>query len=294
MQVRVPGSSANMGSGFDVIGMALSVYAQLGLVDGATESHQHRVEGRHPAHLAYRAAGGRDALWVRSSIPSGRGLGFSGAVRVAAVALGLAERAGVIGGELDAFIEERRDEILNLSAEMEGHADNVAASLHGGVVACMESGGRVRATEIPLATALVSDTHIVVWIPHEQTATAESRASLSSEVSRSDAVFNIARVAQLVLALGSDNRDLLAAGVEDRLHQEHRLDKVPNSRRALEAMRKAGSIACWLSGSGPTAAALVGSQDLEAVEAVLGSDDFLEMGRSMRLTIDVGGLQAAR
>lgn len=300
LHVRVPGSSANLGPGFDVLGMAVSVYADMGTVDvgtsGPLQSHPERtvVEGRHPALVAYRAAGGKGAVWVRSSIPSGRGLGFSGAMRVGAVALGLAENAGVIGGELQPFIDEQRKTILDLAAEMEGHADNVAASLHGGIVACLEEAGRVTASTVPLAASLVSDAHIVVWVPHEQTATAESRATLANSVSRADAVFNMARLAQLVLAFGSNDREKLAVGVEDRLHQNHRLEKVPMSRRALDTMRAAGAIACWLSGSGPTVAALVGSRELSGVETGLAAPEFGAAGRTMRLTIDVGGLQAAR
>lgn len=299
LAVRVPGSSANLGPGFDVLGMAVSVHADMGVVepgdrDVARGEPAPIVEGRHPALVAFRAVGGRGDLWVRGSIPSGRGLGFSGAMRVGAVALGLAERAGVIGGELQPFILEHRHVILNHASGLEGHADNAAASLYGGVVACIESGGEYAATRVPLASSVASTPRIVVWVPHEQTATAESRATLAAEVPRADAVFNMARVAQLVIALGSGDRAALDSAVQDRLHQDQRLKRVPMSRRALDAMHASGAAACWLSGSGPTVAALVFPEDLEAVEASLRSGDLAEAGRTMRLGIDTEGLQAAR
>lgn len=299
LRVRVPGSSANLGPGFDVLGMALSVYAELGIAStdshsGSGEDANHVVDGRHPARVAFGAAGGRGEVWVRTSIPSGRGLGFSGAVRVGGVALGLAERAGVIGAELQSFIEENRSAILDRAADIEGHADNVAASLFGGVVACSQSHGSFAATRVPLAGSLLSEGRIVVWIPHHQTTTAESRAGLPSMVTRSDAIFNIAHTAGLILALSSGDRSKLTEAVEDRLHQEHRLDHVPQSRRAMEAMRAAGGAACWLSGSGPTVACLVfGDRSLD-VEHAVSTGEFADAGRVSRLTIDTEGLQAAR
>lgn len=299
LAVRVPGSSANLGPGFDVLGLALSIHADVGVVDAGHRAdprpdlRQFLVEGRHPARVAYRAAGGRGEVWVRSAIPSGRGLGFSGAVRVGAVALGLAESNGVIGRELRPFIDENRREILNLAAQLEGHADNVAASLMGGATACVERGGEFTAATVPIAPTLISATHVVVWVPHEQTATAESRASLAESVSRSDAVFNLSRIVQLVLALGTGDTSMLAIAVEDRLHQDQRLMKVPSSRRALEVMHAAGAAACWLSGSGPTVACLVPQSLSMDLERALAADDLASVGRSMRLAVDLGGLQAA-
>lgn len=293
--VRVPASSANLGPGFDVLGMALTLHAELGIArELSIDSGSVRAEGRHPALVAFRAAGGEGDVWVRSPIPSGRGLGFSGAMRVGGVALGLAERDGVIRAEMQAFIDERRQEILNLSADLEGHADNVAASLHGGVVACAKIEGNFVATPVPLARGVSSECHIVVWVPHEQTATAESRTSLSTSIDRADVVFNLARMAQLLLGLGSGDPRALAAGVADRMHQEHRLDRVPTSRVALDRMRLNGAIAGWLSGSGPTVACLVDESAVRRVEASLMEGELASAGRVMRLAIDVDGLQAAR
>lgn len=293
--VRVPASSANLGPGFDVLGMALTLRADMGIVDEQSlDSSSVRAEGRHPALVAFRAAGGSGDVWTRCPIPSGRGLGFSGAMRVGGVALGLAQRDGVAQAEMQVFIDERRQEILNLSADLEGHADNVAASLHGGVVACAQIEGNVVATPVPLARRFASDSHIVVWVPHEQTATAESRSSLATSIDRVDVVFNLARMAQLLLGFGSGDTRALSAGVADRMHQEHRLSRVPTSRAALDRMRHNGAVAGWLSGSGPTVACLVEESEVRRVETSLTEGELARSGRVMRLAIDVDGLQAAR
>ncbi|MFM8856672.1 MAG: hypothetical protein ACKOI2_05610 [Actinomycetota bacterium] len=150
------------------------------------------------------------------------------------------------------------------------------------------------ATPVPLATDLLSKSALVVWVPDVQTATSESRATLPSSVSRADAVFNLARVVQLVLALGSNDREMMKLGAEDRLHQDHRLEKVPMSRLAIEQMTSAGASGCWLSGSGPTVAALVHADAIPRVEAALSIPELEQAGRYMRLAIDVEGLHAAR
>ncbi len=280
--------------------MALSIHADMGLVSDGSRSAEDddmrrwRIEGRHPALVAFREAGGTGDLWVRSSIPSGRGLGFSGAMRVGAAALGLAQRSGVLRGELPLFLEDHRRHILQIAAELEGHADNAAASLLGGVVACLESEGTYSATNLEIDAAILTRASIVVWVPDQQTATAESRAALSPMVERHDAVFNMARLAYLIRALASGDRAQMGIAVEDRLHQEHRLGSAPMSRRAIDAMRQAGATACWLSGSGPTVAAMVFDDRIASVEDALSSDDLGSVGRHMRLHVDTEGLQAAR
>ena len=112
LAVQVPATSANLGPGFDVLGMALSLYATVAVCPiGETEA----VSDGHPAMQAFVRAGGQGALWVNSPIPSGRGLGFSGAVRVGGVCLGLAQKAGVTDKDLPLFITEYRDDIIKIA-----------------------------------------------------------------------------------------------------------------------------------------------------------------------------------
>lgn len=275
MIVRVPASSANLGPGFDTLGMALGLVLELGpLADGAdAPAGARRAEPTHPAAVAYRLAGGDGAVWVRSPIPMGRGLGFSGAARVAGLLAGCVRR-GVDPADAT-------DEVLARATELEGHADNVAASLLGGVVAT--AGGRV--VRVPLAF----DPAVVVWIPSFTTSTEASRGKLPATVARADAVFNVGRTALLVAALAAGDVPALRTGTEDRLHQDVRLAHAEPSRRAMTAALDAGAWCAWLSGSGPTVALFCSHDRAEAVAAALPAD-----GHTKRLRIDHTGAAVER
>src|SRR5262245_22480138 len=228
--------------------MALSLHLELRLdPDPEPEADAGRAtpaadEG-HPSVRAFRQLGGSGPVWVRSPIPMGRGLGFSGSARVAGLVAALAQREGAAFRPLDAA-----EELLHVATALEGHADNIAASIFGGVVAT--AGGH--AVRVPLAL----DPRVVVWIPSEETSTDESRAALGTGVSFADAVFNVGRTALLVAALAAGDVSALRTATEDRLHQDQRFALAPGSRRALEAALAAGAWCGWLSGSGPTIAAL--------------------------------------
>lgn len=276
-RVVVPASSANLGSGFDVLGMALSLTAEIGLVDGEIPEGAEIARGKHPAATAFAKAGGSGQVWVRTSIPSGRGLGFSGAVRVGAIAVAHQQR-----GTGDVLVD-RRTAIFDLARAEEGHGDNVGASLFGGVVVVADA----TCVNVPLAVDPSAEPVVVVWIPSYKTSTTESRATLSATVSRADAVFNMARVGLWVNALATGDLSLLAEATDDRLHQDARLAAVPRSREALEAMRANGAYGAWLSGSGPTVACLCAADDAERLS------DSLPEGRRAILRIDRRGARWA-
>lgn len=245
MAVRVPASSANLGPGFDVLGMALDIYADIGVGVPPTGSQQ--LDEHHPASIAFAELGGIGTLWSRSSIPMGRGLGFSGAVRVGgaaqAVIQGATNPAGALG--------EGADAILEVATRLEGHGDNVAASFFGGVVAS------VRGQALPVRVGPeLGAAAVVVWIPEVTTSTDRSRAALSATVDRRDVTHNLAAVVQLVLAIEHDDPSLLAGATDDLLHQPARLPLVPGASAALESGVEAGAWCGWLSGSGPTVALL--------------------------------------
>ncbi len=262
--VRVPASSANLGPGFDALGMALSLHAVLGTGRAlADDTSSRAVDEHHPAFIAFRRAGGEGPLRLRCPIPMGRGLGFSGAVRIAGLLAAQAQRGEPV-------------EVLSEATQLEGHADNVAASLLGGVVAA--AGGH--AVRVPLGF----DPTVVVWVPTTTTSTDESRKRLVAEISRADAVFNVGRTALLVAALAAGDVSALRAATEDRLHQDARFAGVPQSRRALDAALAAGAWCGWLSGSGPTVATLCAVDDAESIAASMPPD-----GHTKVLTIDTEG-----
>lgn len=270
MLVRVPASSANLGPGFDALGMALTIYADL-IVDSGHDSAGHEsllsasgdaqlLDERHPATIAFRQAGGEGLVRLRSSIPVGRGMGFSGAVRVGGLVAAHAQRHGTDPADLQRALPE----LLRVATELEGHADNVAASLYGGVVAAAAG----RAVRIPIAL----DPAMVLWVPSFATATDESRRKLPESVPLTDAVYNIGRTALLVAALTTGDVAALRAATEDRVHQEVRLKNAEPSRAALSAALGAGAWAAWLSGSGPSIAVMCAVDDAEAIAAVLPAD----------------------
>lgn len=274
--VRVPASSANLGAGFDVLGMALSVYATVGCGDPpelAIAADEH-----HPATVAFRRLGGEGPLWVHSPIPMGRGLGYSGAVRVGGAAAAVVQRDGQLSGA-------GRHEVLAAAAELEHHADNVGASIFGGVVAAVRSDGAYSATRMPCGFAPADVPAVIAWVPDSSmTSTDRSRSALSVEVTRADAVFNIGRVATFVAGWASGDVAALRMGSEDRVHQAQRLEREPESAVALEAALAAGAWAAWLSGSGPTIVALCAPADAQGIAGALPTS-----GHTKVLAIDVDG-----
>ncbi|HEX9260097.1 MAG TPA: hypothetical protein VF855_11215 [Acidimicrobiales bacterium] len=272
MIVRVPASSANLGPGFDALGMALTLHLEAS-PEPLTPA-QAPVDEHHPALKAFRIAGGDGDLYVRSPIPMGRGLGFSGAARVAGLVVGVEQQGG--------FAAERDSPwVLDQATALEGHADNAAASLLGGVVAT--AGGRAVRVPVPF------DPAVVVWVPPTKTSTDESRGRLAIAVPLADAVFNVGRAALLVAALAVGDTDALRTATEDRLHQDVRFAAAPASREALAAALAAGALCGWLSGSGPTVAVLASVAEAEGIAAALP-----EGGSAKILRIDQTGAHVAR
>jgi homoserine kinase len=259
--VTVPASSANLGPAFDAIAVALDRHL-------VVSDHGEPASETHPAVRAFRTAGGTGPLAVRADFPGGRGLGYSGAARVAGLVAASIQR----GEERDTA----RASVLEDAIELEGHGDNVAASLHGGVV--VVAGGHV----VPVRPARVPA--VIAWIPQQETATAGSRALLPDTVAFEDAVFNVGRTALLVAALAAGHVDALRAATEDRLHQDRRLERAPGSAAAIRAALDTGAWAAWLSGSGPTVAAFADPAHAATVGAALPDE-----GRVEVLGIDEAG-----
>jgi homoserine kinase len=271
--VRVPASSANLGPGFDALGMALSVHLEMGPVfNGEIPSGAKMIDEYHPGHIAFRSYGGVGDVWVRSKIPMGRGLGFSGAARVAGV---VAAHAQKNGSSIEALVAARKD-LLHASTQLEGHPDNVAASLVGGVTASA-SGEVVR---LPLAL----DPAILAWVPETQTSTEKSRTAISTTLSLSDAVLNIGHTALLMGALASGDIEVLRIATQDRIHQDIRLANAPSSKAALEAALNTAAWCAWLSGSGPTVAVMCAKSDARQIASQLP-----QSGDVLELTIDQQG-----
>ncbi|HET7414289.1 MAG TPA: homoserine kinase [Arthrobacter sp.] len=268
--VRVPGSSGNVGPGFDTMGLALGLYDRLTVTTGG-ESGTVKVEvagegaDQVPAddtHLiiqvmkkVWRRTGftaGGLSLRADNAIPHGRGLGSSAAAIVSGA---LAANALLPAGEkLD-------DEALfQLCVELEGHPDNVAPSLYGGLSISWHAGSSFRTAPVDVLAQVVP----VVAIPDAALSTETARSLLPNSVSHMSAAANSGRTALLVHALTTDPSYLLE-GTEDSLHQGYRASAMPDSAALMNSMRAAG-FAAAVSGAGPTVLVLANG-DAQAQEA---------------------------
>ena len=230
IRVRAPATTANLGPGFDVAAAALDLWNELELREPRGTVDE--------SHLGVRAFAlfadpSRWSFRFVDRIPRERGLGSSAAV----VALGL------VAGAAAARAEPSIDELLAAGVELEGHPDNLAAALAGGV--CLTWDGRVAriADDVPAAAVAV--------IPADRVSTAASRAALPESVPHRDAAFSAGRAALLGAALASGDPELLAAAATDRLHEPYRLDQAPHLA-AIRAGLPEGALGATLSGSGPT------------------------------------------
>lgn len=270
MLVTAPASSANLGPGFDCLGLAVELPFELR--DDDPGDGWLRVESTHPAAVALVAAGGDPArpLWWRSPIPPGRGLGFSGAARVA---------GAYFAGRLDELDHHAaREGAIEVAARLEGHADNAAASALGGFT--LSAGG------VHTRLSMGQDLAVVVWWPDASTSTDASRRVLPDQVDLDDAAFSVSRAALWVAAVAAGQWSWLRTACQDRLHQPGRLAQRQDSAAALEALLGSAEVlGAWLSGSGPTVAALVRSTT-EAGDLA----DRLPDGRVRRLEVADAGV----
>lgn len=260
--VRVPASSANLGPGFDAVGLALGLFNTVRVRRAeAWEVDGERDETRLAAHPAYRGA--RRALaWLagrglfpaaalpafavrqENAIPVGRGgLGNSATAVVAAL---------VAVGRLTGHPFAPTD-LVDLASEVEGHPDNAAAAVLGGLVVAVRTERGVVARRIPL----VNPPRVVLAIPSMHVDTSRARARLPGTVPFGDAAFTVGRACLLVAALATGDYALLAEAMTDRLHTPYRVPLVPGLEAALTAAREAGALGAALSGSGPTVLAFV-------------------------------------
>jgi homoserine kinase len=278
VRARVPASSANLGPGFDTLAIALDRYIEVEVEPASKLIVRSEGEGAglsdDPSHLAARVAidvAGTDRLsiTVRSQIPIARGLGSSAALAVAAAA---AAGAG---------------DPLAVAAQMDGHPDNAAASMVGGLVAAARVKGGVQAVRLPLDVSLA----FVVIVPDVTLSTARSRQALPTQVSRESAAFNLSRMALLIAGL-ADSRVLIPEATEDRLHQDYRSPMFPAAPKLLAGMSAGGALAvCW-SGAGPSLLGITQGTQASAVQvaAEAALADAGVSGQVLLLHADMHGL----
>ncbi|MBD5786303.1 homoserine kinase [Cellulosimicrobium terreum] len=271
VHVRVPATSANLGPGFDALGLALALYDELEVRALASDDVVVDVAGEgagevptDASHLVVRAlraaldAAGAPETGLHLScvnrIPHGRGLGSSAAAVVAGIT---AARALVADPSV---LDDAAS--LRIASDLEGHPDNAAPAILGGATVAWEGGAPDRGARA-VRIEVHPDVRATVLVPSTRLATSHARGVLPPRVPHADAAFNAGRAALLVEAL-SRRPELLLEATEDRLHQAYRADVMPTTFELVQALRAVG-LAATVSGAGPTVLVLADVADVERV-----------------------------
>lgn len=290
--VRVPATTANLGPGFDTLGLALSIYDELTVTALPEQGLEVTVEGvgadevpRDASNLIVSSIAyvyeqyGQPLPGLRlhavNGIPHGRGLGSSGAAVV----------AGIVAARelLDGVVEITHGDLLRIATEIEGHPDNVAPSLFGGLtIAWLDERG-------PQHKKLIVHRGVspLVFVPSFTMSTKLARSLQPESVPHQDAIFNVSRSALLIAAL-TQSPELLLAATEDKLHQNYRAAAMPETD-ALVRMLRAEGFAAVVSGAGPSVLVLADGPGQRAVAAELVARHATSPWRALMLAVDVKG-----
>ena len=289
VRVRIPATTANLGPGYDCLGLALGLYNTIELSVADETTVEITGEGaetlpRDQGHLVLSSAAtlaieaGIDVpcwkLVQENAIPLARGLGSSSA----AIVGGLVAANALLGAGLS------RRELLDLAARIEGHPDNVAPALMGGLTVC-STGSSLACIALP-----APDISVVVAIPSFEVSTEAARRVLPREIPHADGVFNTCNAALTLAAFVSGEYDVLCQAMCDRLHQPYRAHLVPGFEQVLAAACAAGAHGTVLSGSGPTIAAFATCSHDEIARAMCAAFSAVRVqARSLILSVDSDG-----
>ena len=261
IRMLIPATSANIGPGFDSLGLALRLHNRVWMreadgpdiaaVDGSDIPCDENNLVYKSARMLYDLCGRPfRGLYLRQEnrIPMTRGLGSSSACIVA----GLAGANRLLGGPLST------DDLVNLAAHLEGHPDNSTPALLGGFVTAVLDGDRVWWCKVPISGRI----RFAAFIPDFELKTEVARRALPMEVPHRDAVFNLSRAALMTASLFSGKLENLAAAVGDRLHQPYRMAFIPGAQQVFDLCASLGALGTFVSGAGPTIMSMVSITDL--------------------------------
>jgi homoserine kinase len=265
--VKVPATTANLGPGFDALGLALNLWNEAEFVATDDKQITFTIEGEGVDILPYdatnpiadaalqiydKAGNACNGLRIHcvNRVPLSSGLGSSSA----AMLTGMLGANALLGNPLS------DEEILKLAIETEGHPDNVAPAMLGGLVASIVYDEHVISLKLP-ARANRSPIHVTVVLPDFDFPTKQARAILPKQVDRKDAIYNISRAVLVTEALRTGDLELLGKAMSDALHQPYRIPLIPGAQAAIEAAHHAGTAAVALSGAGPSLIAFSSKQE---------------------------------
>lgn len=260
IKIQIPATSANLGAGFDALGLALTYYNYAEMEESdridikSTDGLDVPCDEKNLIYVSardlYNVCGKKlDGLKIRqtSNIPMARGLGSSSACIIA----GLVGANTMLGNPLT------KDDLVDLAAQIEGHPDNTAPALLGGIVTAVFDGKKVHWVKQEVFTKL----KFVAIIPDFELKTELARACLPKEVSHKDAVYNLSRAALFSASLLTGKFENLRTAVHDRLHQPYRMELIPNAREVFDIAYNHGAYGAYISGAGPTIMAIVDEEN---------------------------------
>jgi homoserine kinase len=265
IKVTIPATSANVGAGFDSLGLALNLYNTVWVAESDTVDIRSVDQTTIPEtedNLVYTSAKtvydicGKPLpglkIRQRNNIPIARGLGSSSACVVG----GLLAANALLGEPMS------REDIITLAADIEGHPDNIAPALLGGFVVAVVENRKVYSVRAKIPESV----SFLACIPNFELKTAVARGALPMEVAHKDAVFNVSRAALLSVSLLTGNLKNLRVAVDDRLHQPYRLKYIPHASEIMEGLSAAGSLGTFISGAGPTLLSMAPSDDHRTID----------------------------
>ncbi len=238
-EVRVPATSGNLGPGFDSLGLALSIHGRFIFEETSSPNTEHLTIKAYRKALGWMKAKGPDLqVSTPQAIPVGKGLGSSAACIV----------AGILAARHVSGQDITRHELLRMATAIEGHPDNVAPALFGGVVSSGMRGENVYAGKLSLSDKLA----FAVLIPPFTLSTSMAREILPKNIAFSDATYNLSQLALSISALASGDLQLIRHAFDDRLHQPYRFSLIEEVDQLIEMAKECGALAVTLSGAGPS------------------------------------------
>ncbi|MBE0451186.1 MAG: homoserine kinase [Clostridia bacterium] len=255
IEIRVPATTANLGPGFDVLGLAIDRYNTFTF----SASEKCNLPEDHLVYRAYRhvfQALGKPVvevnIGVKGDIPISRGLGSSAACIVG----GIMGANAILGDPLD------KNEILKLATEMEGHPDNVSPAIFGGLMISVMVNDKILVNSMPIQDSI----KFIAIVPDFELSTEMARSVLPKMINHKDGIYNVARVSLLLSAFATGRMDLIREGLNDRLHVPFRSELIPGYQEVVDRAYQAGAIGCHLSGAGPTIMCLVDGDAIDFVK----------------------------